>query len=122
MPPANTQAKNGLDPRPLHPASGPRVPSPTAAPHMARVCVDIRRNDIGLDLVPQHAGATARTVDRVDDAEQPCSLVALTERSKSHHHPQRSMGILTAVLAKPWRVALDVAGIQGRLVERRIDW
>lgn len=45
--------------------------------------------------------------------------VAVPERGERHHRPDRGMRILAAVLADPRGIAPDVAGVDGRVVERR---
>ena len=46
-------------------------------------------------------------------------LVAVAERGEGDHRPDGGMRVLAAVLADARRVALDVAGVERRAVERR---
>ncbi len=60
-----------------------------------------------------------RVVDRVEQREQLGGLVAVAQRGEGEHAPDRGVGVLAAVLAHAGQVALDVAGIERRVVERR---
>jgi hypothetical protein len=80
--------------------------------------VDVRADDVGLDLV-------ARALDRVlarrigfSHAEKTSAAVAVAERGERHHGPERAMRVLAAVLADARRIAADVAGVDGA-VDRR---
>ncbi|MCY1245438.1 hypothetical protein D9M72_585900 [compost metagenome] len=58
-------------------------------------------------------------VDRVEQREQFDGLVGLAEPGKCEDCPHCCMAVLPAVLAQAGRVALDVAGVKGALVEGR---
>jgi len=58
-------------------------------------------------------------VDGIDQREQLGRLVALAERGKAHDRPGSGMSVLAAILADAGRIALDIAGMQRGLVERR---
>ena len=116
---SQAEAEDPLDAGAVHPARRPRVPRPAAAPHVRRHGVDVGGGDVGLDLVAMDARARAGVVDRVQDAEQLARLVAVAERREGQHRPDRRVRVLSAVLTDARQVSLDVAGIEGRLVERR---
>src|SRR5665811_748478 len=80
----DTKAENALDAGALHPAGGTRVPSPAAAPDMARSGVDVGGYDIGFDLVAVHVDARAGVVDRIKHPEERRCLVALPEACEGH--------------------------------------
>ena len=59
--------------------------------------------------------------DRIDHVEQlPCAP-AVAQGGERHHRPDRRVRVLAAVFAHARHVALYIAGVQSRLVERRIE-
>ncbi|EXI71310.1 MAG: hypothetical protein AW07_03753 [Candidatus Accumulibacter sp. SK-11] len=83
--------------------------------------VDVGGNDVGLHLVDCGALDRPRMVDRVDHAQQLPGALVLTEFGKGHRRPHRSVRVLPAVLTNAGDVAADVAWVQVRLVEWRIE-
>ena len=75
--------------------------------HRARPCSAARRRAWRVWLIG------------IEQREQLGRLVALAERGKGDDRPDGGMGVLAAILANARRIALDVAGIERRLVERR---
>jgi len=84
-----------------------------------RLAVDVGGHHIRLDLVSVNAGGRAGVVDRVEDREQLARLVAVAEGGEGEHGPDRRMRVLATVLPDAGQVALDVAGIEVAVVERR---
>ncbi len=60
-------------------------------------------------------------VHRVDHGQQLPGALAVAQGGKRHRRPDRAVGVLPAVLAHARHVAADVAGIESRLVEGRIE-
>ena len=60
-------------------------------------------------------------VHRVDHGEQFPRAPSVAQGGEGHRRPDRGMGVLAAVFAHARDVAFDIAGIQGRLVEGRIE-
>ena len=58
-------------------------------------------------------------VDGIDHVEQLHRFVAMAQAREREHRPERGMRVLPAVLANTREVALDVAGIVDRAIERR---
>ena len=58
-------------------------------------------------------------IDRVQQREQLAGLVAVAEHREGDHRPDGAVRVLAAILANAGRIALDVSGIERRLVERR---
>ena len=111
--------KDALDAGALHPARRAGVPCPAAAPDVAGGGVDIGRDHIGFHLIAIHVGACAGVVDRVEQAEQGGGLVTFSQARESHYGPQGGVGVLPAVLAQARRIALDIARVRRRMIERR---
>ena len=59
--------------------------------------------------------------DRVDQPEQFPGALAITSRGERHHGPYGGVGVLPAIFAHAGDVALDVAGVQSRMVKGRIE-
>ena len=120
MPPSRREAEDRLDEHAQHPARAARVPGPAAAPDVGRRAVDVGGHDVGLHLVARDGPGVARVPDRASArsssgaarSRRPSSAIART----SH---RARVGVLAAVLADARHVALDVAGVVGRVVEGR---
>ena len=113
------QAKDALESCAVHPPGRSGVPGPPPPPIVRRMRVHIARRDVRLRLVTVDIGGRPRVVDRVQHVEELHRLVAIAEPGHRHDCPDRGMRVLPAVLAHARRITLDVAGILGRLVERR---
>ena len=88
---------------------------------MRRDRIDVGGDNIGFDFVDRDLFRRARMVYRVDHRQQFPRAAAVAQCGKGHRGPDRRMGILPAVFPHPGNVALDVAGIQVRFVERRVQ-
>src|SRR5207249_1006572 len=75
--------------------------------------------DVRLDLVPKRSRPGARGLDGVQSLEKLAGLVTFTEHGECDDGPDRRVRVLSAVLADPRDVPLDVAGVEGRAVEWR---
>src|SRR5665213_37569 len=117
--PNDTQAQNALNAGALHPSRRTGVPCPSAAPDMRLRRVDIRRDNVGLDLIAMRIRRGACVIDRIEKRKQTGCLVALAQFRQSHDRPKRRMGVLAAILTNARRIPLDVTRIERRLVERR---
>ena len=113
------QAEDRLEPQPVHPRGGAGVPRPAAAADVRVARVDVCGDHERLRLVALHIGGRARVVDGIQHVEQLDRLVAVAELRQGPHRPQRRVRVLAAVLAHAGEVALDIAGLEGGLVERR---
>src|SRR5205085_4681494 len=113
------EAKNELQPRPVHPTGRACVPCPPAAPRVRPDGIDVRRRDVRLDFILVQPGARRGVIDRVEEREQLARAVAVAQKRVSDQDPQRGVRILSAVLAHTRHVAFDVAGIEHAPVERR---
>ena len=113
------EPEDRLEARPVHPRGRAGVPGPAAAADVRRLGIDVGRDDVGLDLVALDAGrrrGRGRSGSASRRARRP---VAVAEPREGHDRPDRGVGVLAAVLAHARQVALDVAGIARRPVERR---
>ncbi len=81
--------------------------------------IDVRGDNEGLDLIALDLLGRARMVDGIDQREQLRGLVSRAELRKGEDRPHGGMAVLPAILAQARRIALDVAGIERRLVEGR---
>ena len=72
---------------------------------------------VGLDLVAGHLFIPAM-MDRVQNLKE-LGGAALAEPGDRLHDPGRRVSVLAAVLADSGQVALDVAGVEGSVVEGR---
>ncbi len=86
---------------------------------MRRGAVDVGADDIRLDLVGLDLRRGPGVVDRVEQLEQRGRAVAAAGRRHRLDDPDGGVRVLPAVLAHPRQVALDVAGVVRRAVERR---
>ena len=86
---------------------------------MRRYRIDVGRDHVGLDLVAQHVRAAARTRDGIEHVEQVKRLLTLSEHRVGNDGPGRGVCVLAAVLADARRIALDIAGVERRVLERR---
>ena len=112
------ESEDRLETEAVHPGRRAGVPGPAASADVRRVRVDIGRHHVGFHLVALDIGRRAGAVDRIQHVEQLDRLVTAAEVRDRHHRPERGVGVLAAVLAHPRHVALDVAGVERRLVER----
>ena len=96
------------------------VPRPAAAADMRRRAVDVRGDHVWLDAIdfelraamsPPGSDSASRTVRR--------RWVPFALQRQRLNHPQRRVRVLAAVFANSGRIALDVTGVERRLVERR---
>ncbi len=60
-------------------------------------------------------------VQRVDHGQEFPERAPVAQGREGHRRPDRRVSVLPAVLSHPGDVAFDVAGIQIRLVKRRIQ-
>ena len=81
--------------------------------------VDVGGDHVRFDGVLLDLGRGLRMADGVDQAEEIHGAVAVAQFGKGPDRPERGVGVLAAVLTHARRVALDVAGLQGRPVEGR---
>ena len=88
---------------------------------MRRHGVDVGGDDVGLDPVGGDGFGGRAVADRVDQREQFPGAAMVAELGEGHDRPDRGVGVLAAVFAHAGDVALDVAGIECGLVERRIE-
>src|SRR4030095_13550210 len=95
------------------------IPRPSPPADVWGFGIDVGRRDVGLHLVAMHAGPRAGAVDGIQDREELVGLVAVAERGEGHHRPDGRVGVLAAVLADSRRVALDLAGGEGGVIEWR---
>ncbi len=116
---ASGKSKDALDPGAVHPACGPRVPGPAATSFVRRCRIDIGRDDVRLDLVAGSGLGGQRMVDRVQQREQRLGSVAVTLPGIGQNGPHGRVAVLPAIFTQPRRIALDVAGIEGRHLEGR---
>ena len=77
---------------------------PAPAPDAIGVRGDVGRHHVGLDLVALGLGARPRVVDGIEHVEELDGFVAASEPGEGHDHPERGVGVLTAVLADAGRV------------------
>jgi hypothetical protein len=117
--PADTKSKNAFQASAIKPAGGTRVPCPSASPNMRRFGIDIPCNDVRLCFVALHARTRRSTSDWVQHPEQFAGFIAVAERGKGNDRPRGSVGVLAAIFADARDVALDVAGVMVRMIERR---
>src|SRR4051812_41550609 len=116
---AQTEPQDPLEAGPIHPPRCPGVPCPPAPADMWWFGINISGDDVGLDLVPVNASASARMVDGVQDCEELTGLVPVAECGERENGPDRGMGILTPVFADAGKVSFDVARVQVSAVEWR---
>ena len=88
---------------------------------MGRYRIDIGGNDVGFNLVDGGLGRCSTVIDRVDHGEKLPGAPVVALAGKGHGRPDRRMGVLSAVFPDAGNVAFDIAGIQFRLVEWRIE-
>jgi hypothetical protein len=81
--------------------------------------VDVRGYGVRLHLVLVNVRTIACMVDRVQQVEELDTLVSLSQLGEGHDRPDRSVGVLPAVLPDAGEVSLDVPGIPGCPVEGR---
>ena len=105
----------------VHPPRRARVPAPSAAAAMGRMTVDIARHHVGLDPVARDVGRVPGVIHRIEHVEHLGRLVAASEPRQRHHDPDGRVRVLPAVLANARRVALDVARVLRRDVERWME-
>src|ERR1700678_1696609 len=63
--------------------------------------------------------AGARVIDWIDDGEQLCGPIAVSQQRKRQDRPHGRMRGLTAVLAEAGRISFDIAGVVWGVVEGR---
>src|SRR5579872_334903 len=107
-----------LDAGPIHPARRTCIPCPAAAAHVSALFVHVGARDVWLDLVAIDGIARTRMVDRVQEGEELGSFISVTKYRKRDDRPERSMGVLTAVLTNAGRIGLDIPWVERRSVER----
>ena len=113
------EAEDVLEPYAVHPRRRSRVPGPSAPPEVPLGRVHVRGDDVGLNLIPVDVLWRQRMRERIDHlVELECSIALVAERRRENG-PQRGMRVLRSVLPNARQVSLDVAGVVGRLVERR---
>ena len=103
----------------IEPGGGSGVPAPAAAACVRRSRVDVAGEHVRFGPVPRGVGQRARVIDRVEHVEQLRRFIAIAELGDGHHDPHRRVRVLAAVLANAGRIALDVAGLLRRAIERR---
>src|SRR5579862_4314583 len=118
---ANTKAQYPLETRPIHPSRRARIPCPSATPDVRRGRVQVGACDVRLDFVAIDSCARVRVVDRVQHREQFDCFVSIAEHRKRDHGPQSAVRVLASVLPDTGRIALDISGVEGSLIERRSE-
>ncbi|KAF5056943.1 hypothetical protein DSECCO2_362150 [anaerobic digester metagenome] len=88
---------------------------------MRRRAVDIGGDDVRFPLVYGRLFGSAGVVDRVDHVENLPGASPVAQTGKSHGGPDGGVGVLPPVLPHPRYIALDVAGIEVRRIERRVQ-
>src|SRR5213594_1656701 len=116
---AQPEPENPLEPGPVHPPRCAGVPGPPPAADVRRFGIDVPRDDVGLDLVAEDGGRRTGVIDRVHEGEELGRFVAITLCGERNDRPDRRVGVLPAIFPDTGRIALDVAGLQRRAVERR---
>src|SRR5712664_1978224 len=76
------EPKNVFDRRAIHPARRPCVPGPTAAARVRRHGINITDCDVRLDFVLVQTRAGRGVIDRIQQAEQLASAIAVAEHGK----------------------------------------
>ena len=89
-----------------------------AAAAVRRVVVDVSRDRVRLRHVAVDPGRGPRVVHGVEHVEEPHRLVPAAEPREGQDDPEGRVRVLAAVLADARDVALDVARVVGRPVER----
>ena len=110
-----------LEQEPIHPAGGSGVPGPAAPAFMPLGGVDVRRDHVGLDLVRRCPFGRVGMPDGIEHREQPPRLFGIAQPGHGHDGPDRGMGVLPAILSNAGDIAPNVAGVQLRAVEWRIE-
>ena len=88
---------------------------------MRRSPVHVRAHDVRLYLVHLDLRGLFPMADRTQHREQfPCALHVL-QHGEGHRGPDRGVCVLTAVLPDAGNVALDIPGLESRLVKRRLQ-
>ena len=83
--------------------------------------VDVGRHHVRLDPVSGDRLGRGAVGDGVDQREQLPRPLGIAHRGEGHDGPDGAVGVLAAIFAHAGDVALDVAGVEVRLVERRIE-
>ena len=81
--------------------------------------IEIGADDIGLDLIAVDGGWAVGMVDRVEHRQQLSRSVAVALHDEGQRGPDRTMGVLSAILPNARRVAPDITGIARRMIEGR---
>src|SRR5262249_44165782 len=118
---AAVQTEDRLEDGRVEPGGGAGVPSPAAAADVRRAAVDVARDDVRLDLVAVDARGVLGVTDGVEQLQQVDGGAALAQPRGRLDHPGGGVGILAAVLADPWEIALDIAGVHRLIIERRVE-
>ena len=113
------EAEDAFDAGAIHPARRPGVPGPATTARVFGVRVDVAVHHVWLGDVALDARGIAGVVDGIDHVEQLHDLVAVPHPRHGHDRPDRGVRVLSAVLADPWHIALDVARILLRRDRRR---
>ncbi len=117
----DVQAQQRLDDQPVHPAGRSGVPRPAAAARVRLDAIDVGGHDIRLDSVLGSLRRRRAVRDGVDQPEQLPRPLAVPPRGRGHDGPNGAMRVLASVFPHAGYVAFDVARIQIRFVERRIE-
>ena len=80
-----------------------------------------RTGDVGFNLVALDRGGAVGVADRVQHGQQFAGFVTVTELGEGDRRPDHAVGVLAAVFAQAWRVALDVAGVVGAIVKAGVN-
>ena len=115
------ETEDALEAGAIHPAGRSGVPAPPAASGVRRPGVDVAGHHVRLRLVASDVRRRAAVVDRVQHVEELRRLVAAAQPGQRHHDPDGRVRVLAAVLPDAGRVALDVARLLRRPIERRIE-
>src|SRR5882724_342443 len=107
-----TQAKQGLDDEPVHPAGRARVPGPAPAPEVLRARIHVSCHDIRLDLVSGNGGRRVSVMNRIDEPEELPGAGGVASRRERHGGPHGGVGVLASILPDARQVALDVSRLQ----------
>ncbi len=118
--PSPAQAEDGLEDRAVEPGGRAGVPGPAAAADVGRAAVDVAGDDVGLDLValdalrdPGRGGSGSR------DRRSSTASAALAELRRTPGRPRWPRGCTGRRSRGCRQVALDVAGVERLVVERR---
>src|SRR5205085_6720472 len=90
-----------------------------AAPRVRRHSVHVARRNVRFCLVLVKSRARRSVVDRIQERKQFASAVAIAKMSVSDQGPERSVRVLSSVLAHARNISFDVAGIERALIKWR---